>query len=174
MPPVTEAQATAHDEQVARELPAGINANETIETLAKLDTKRTPAACSTRATSKPTWRQRACSRRSTAGRSLPRAYIASKKPNAIVTSIAVVTTTATAPALILTSSEPVQGRRGSLTAALYLMLNSGPVCGERAPPAARFGCRTSSRHPRLHVIPSIRTRARGNLCRSRPATLRVP
>ncbi|CAG4902157.1 RHS repeat-associated core domain-containing protein [Paraburkholderia gardini] len=44
MPPVTEAQATAHDEQVARELPPGINANETIETLPKLDTKRTPAA----------------------------------------------------------------------------------------------------------------------------------
>src|SRR5258708_4958676 len=45
MRPVTEAEAMAHDSQVARDLPAGINLGGTIETLAKLDTKRThPAA----------------------------------------------------------------------------------------------------------------------------------
>ncbi|MFL9984062.1 RHS repeat-associated core domain-containing protein [Paraburkholderia sediminicola] len=44
MPPVSEADATAHDEQVARDLPAGINANGTIETLPKLDRQRTHAA----------------------------------------------------------------------------------------------------------------------------------
>ncbi|MFM0090878.1 DUF6531 domain-containing protein [Paraburkholderia sediminicola] len=43
MLPVTEAEATAHDKEVARELPAGINANGTIETLPKLDLQRTHA-----------------------------------------------------------------------------------------------------------------------------------
>ncbi|MGA7812997.1 transglutaminase domain-containing protein, partial [Caballeronia sp.] len=44
MPPVTEAEATAHDSQVARDLPASINLGGTIETLAKLDTKRARSA----------------------------------------------------------------------------------------------------------------------------------
>jgi RHS repeat-associated protein len=44
MPPVTEAQAAAHDEQVARDLPAGINGSGTIETLPKLDSQRPHAA----------------------------------------------------------------------------------------------------------------------------------
>ncbi|MFM0268477.1 RHS repeat-associated core domain-containing protein [Paraburkholderia sediminicola] len=44
MPPVTEAEATAHDEQVARELTVGINANGSIETLPKLDPQRAHAA----------------------------------------------------------------------------------------------------------------------------------
>ncbi|WP_213766671.1 RHS repeat-associated core domain-containing protein [Caballeronia sp. dw_19] len=44
MLPVTEAEAMAHDSQVARDLPAGINLGGTIETLAKLDTKRTHSA----------------------------------------------------------------------------------------------------------------------------------
>ncbi|MET3228371.1 UNVERIFIED_ORG: RHS repeat-associated protein [Burkholderia sp. 1263] len=40
MPPVTEAEAALHDEQIARDLPTGINANGTIETLPRLDRKR--------------------------------------------------------------------------------------------------------------------------------------
>lgn len=41
MAPVSEADAAAHDDQVARDMPAGINGNGAIETLAKLDLKRT-------------------------------------------------------------------------------------------------------------------------------------
>ncbi|QIE27519.1 RHS Repeat protein (plasmid) [Caballeronia sp. SBC2] len=44
MAPVSEADAAAHDDQVARDMPAGINGNGAIETLAKLDLKRTRAA----------------------------------------------------------------------------------------------------------------------------------
>jgi len=44
MAPVSEADAAAHDDQVARDMPVGINGNGAIETLAKLDLKRTPAA----------------------------------------------------------------------------------------------------------------------------------
>jgi RHS repeat-associated protein len=43
MTPVTQVEATAHDEQVARDLPAGINANGAIETLPKLDLQRAHA-----------------------------------------------------------------------------------------------------------------------------------
>ncbi|MFC0397540.1 transglutaminase-like domain-containing protein, partial [Paraburkholderia rhizosphaerae] len=43
MPPVTGDLAAAHDEQVAREMPAAVNLNGTIATLAKLDTRRKPA-----------------------------------------------------------------------------------------------------------------------------------
>jgi RHS repeat-associated protein len=41
MPPVTEELATAHDQKMAREMPAGINLNGAIETLPKLEAKRT-------------------------------------------------------------------------------------------------------------------------------------
>ena len=44
MLPVTEAEALMHDSQVARDLPAGINLGGTIETIAKLDTKRSQSA----------------------------------------------------------------------------------------------------------------------------------
>ena len=40
MAPVTDADAATHDRQVARDLPADINANGTIETLAPLDARR--------------------------------------------------------------------------------------------------------------------------------------
>jgi YD repeat-containing protein len=43
MPPVTDAEAAAHDDKVAREMPASLNANGAIQTLAKLDVDRKPA-----------------------------------------------------------------------------------------------------------------------------------